>query len=483
MSNYLSFEDLARSQGRNDFKEQRPVVCVQGLGFVGIAMALAVAQARDSAGTPKFNVIGVDLPTEEGLEKIDAINRGVLPLICEDPKLEAALQQAQMDGNFLVTTNPLVYSLASVILVDVNLDVIHGDGRFTVAMEGFREAIRSLGAFMSKGCLVVIETTVPPGTCTTVVAPLLAEAAVARGFPEDAFLLAHAYERVMPGREYFDSIINFWRVYAGHTPAAAAACEVFLSQVIDVQKFPLTRLTSTTASEIGKVLENSYRAVNIAFMEEWGRFAEKLNVDLFKVIQAIRVRPTHANLRQPGFGVGGYCLTKDPLMAVIATREIFGFRDLDFPFCRMAVDANRKMPLVSLNKVQELLGGDLKGKTMVLLGVSYRQDVADTRNSPSQTFVEEARARGAKVICHDPYVSYWHELDLTLQPELPSPQEAQAVVFAIPHEPYRQLDIPGWLNGVKPLIFDANDVLIPEQLEAIRHAGILVWRIGRGQEM
>ena len=481
MSNYLSFEDIARSQGRKDPGVQRPVVCVQGLGFVGTAMALAVAQSRDSAGLPRFNVIGVDLPTREGLEKIGAINQGILPFICEDPKLETALRQAHVDGNLLGTTDPLVYSLASVILVDVNLDVICVDGQLTVAMEGFREAIRTLGAFMSQGCLVIIETTVPPGTCTKVGAPLLAEAAVARGLPEDAFLLAHAYERVMPGREYFDSIVNFWRVYAGHTSAAAAACESFLSQVIDVQKFPLARLSSTTASEIGKVLENSYRAVNIAFMEEWGRFAERLNVDLFEVIRAIRVRPTHANLRQPGFGVGGYCLTKDPLMAAIASQEIFG-TDLDFPFCRMAVVANRKMPLVSLNKIQELLGGDLKGKTLVLLGVSYRQDVADTRNSPSQTFVEEAQARGAKVVCHDPYVTYWHELDLNLQPELPSPREAHAVVFAVPHEPYQQLDISGWLNGGKPLIFDANDVLTLGQLEVLREGGIPVWRVGRGQE-
>jgi UDP-N-acetyl-D-glucosamine dehydrogenase len=482
MKHYSSFADVARSQGRKVPESERPAVCVQGLGFVGTAMALAVAQARDSAGLPKFNVIGVDLPTVKGLEKIDALNRGILPFICEDPKLGAVLKQAHLDGNLLATTDPLVYSLASVILVDVNLDVFYVGGQFTVAMEGFREAIRTLGAFMGKGCLVIIETTVPPGTCTQVVAPLLAEAAVARGLPGDAFLLAHAYERVMPGREYFDSIINFWRVYAGQTGAAADSCEAFLSQVIDVQNFPLTRLTSTIASEIGKVLENSYRAVNIAFMEEWGRFAERLNVDLFEVIQAIRVRPTHANLRQPGFGVGGYCLTKDPLMAAIASQEIFGFTDLDFPFCRLAMVANRQMPLASLNKIQELLGGDLKGKTMVLLGVSYRQDVADTRNSPSQTFVEEAQARGAKVLCHDPYVSYWDELDLALQPELPSPREAQAVVFAIPHEPYRQLDIPGWLKGTKPLIFDANDVLTPGQLADLRKAGIPVWRIGRGQE-
>ncbi|MGO9176452.1 MAG: nucleotide sugar dehydrogenase [Desulfobaccales bacterium] len=477
-----TFADLSRNLGRKDPGVHRPVVCVQGLGFVGTAMALAVAQARDLAGLPMFNVIGVDLPNREGLAKIDAINRGILPFACEDPKLETAMRQAHQEGNLLATTEPAVYSLASVIMVDVNLDLVYEEGEPKVPLDGFREAIRTLGTYMPNGCLVIVETTVPPGTCTKLVAPLLAEAAVARGFPKDTFLLAHAYERVMPGKEYFDSIVRFWRVYAGYTEAAAEACEAFLSQVIDVKQFPLTRLGSTTASEIGKVLENSYRAVNIAFMEEWGRFAERLNIDLFEVVRAIRIRPTHSNMRQPGFGVGGYCLTKDPLMTAIAGLDLFGLTNLEFPFCQMAVTTNRAMPLVSLDKVQELLGGELKGKTLILLGVSYRQDIGDTRNSPSQTFVEQARLRSAQIICHDPYVSYWPEMDITLHSELPSPREAQAVVFAVPHEAYLNLDILAWLNGAQPLIFDANDVLTFRHIKDLKGAGIPVWRIGRGQE-
>jgi UDP-N-acetyl-D-glucosamine dehydrogenase len=175
-------------------------------------------------------------------------------------------------------------------------------------------------------------------------------------------------------------------------------------------------------------------------------------------------------------------LTKDPLMASLAAKELFGLTDLDFPFCKLAVATNRAMPLVSLNKVQELLGGDLKGKVLILLGISYRQDVGDTRHSPSQTLVEEARARGAQVLCHDPYVSHWPELDLAIPPEMPSPLKADAVIFAVPHEPYLQLDIPTWLNGARSLIFDANDVLTSGQLERLKEAEIPVWRIGRGQE-
>jgi UDP-N-acetyl-D-glucosamine dehydrogenase len=157
-----------------------------------------------------------------------------------------------------------------------------------------------------------------------------------------------SYERVMPGRDYFRSIIDFWRVYAGSTPHAAEVCAAFLSKVIHVDRYPLTRLHSTTASETGKLLENSYRALNIAFIEEWGRFAEAVGVDLFEVIDAVRMRPTHSNMRQPGFGVGGYCLTKDPLLAGIAARDLFRRSDISFTFSQQAVGVNDRMPLRTL---------------------------------------------------------------------------------------------------------------------------------------
>ena len=470
-------------EGRNLFQNNQPVVCIQGLGFVGTAMAVAVANARDPDGSPCFNVVGVDLPTNEGLARIEAINAGALPFETQDQKLPDALRKAHSIDNLAATANPVVYSLASIIVVDVHLDVTYNGNTPSLELEGFQAAIRTLGDVMRPGCLVIVETTVPPGACEKVVAPELAAAMNKRGLPEDAFLLAHSYERVMPGKGYYDSIVNFWRVYAGHTPEAAAACENFLSKVLNVKDYPLTRLGSTTASEIGKVLENSYRATNIAFMEEWGRFAEAVGVDLFEVISAIRKRPTHSNMRQPGFGVGGYCLTKDPLLAKLAARELFGIEDMDFVFSALAVATNNAMPLVSLDKVQEILGGSLNGKTILLLGASYRQDVGDTRYSPSQIFVENARERGAHIICHEPMADYWPELDMKLSAELPSLNGIDAVVFAVPHEQYKKLNFNKWLNGSTPLFFDANNVISKEQRQGLRAAGCKVSAIGRGGEV
>jgi len=250
--------------------------------------------------------------------------------------------------------------------------------------------------------------------------------------------------------------------------------------VLNIKEYPLTRLQSTTACETAKVLENSYRATTIALMEEWGRFAEAVGIDLFEVISAIRRRPTHSNMRQPGFGVGGYCLTKDPLLGAVAARQLFGLEGVDFPFSTLAVETNRQMPLVSLQMLDALLNGGLTGKNILLLGVSYRQDVADTRYSPSETFVRGALEHGASVVCHDPLVTDWPELDLTVANELPSLDQVDAVVFAVPHREYVELNVRRWLNGTRPAILDSNDVLSRAQHRTLRDMGCAVASIGRG---
>ena len=473
-----SYREVALTAGVEPMYE-RPVVCVQGLGFVGSAMAIAVADARRSDGSPAFNVIGVELPSVEGRAKTAAINAGRLPVTTTDEKLASALSGAHDRGNLVATLDERAYSLAAVSVVDVPLDVVQGDDGPTVPLEGFRSAVRTLGKFMRPGSLVVVETTVPPGTCEKVVAPELAAALSERGLPPDALLVAHSYERVMPGELYFDSIVNFWRSYAGLTPEAADACETFLAQVVNVEEYPLTRLSSPTACETAKVLENSYRATTIALMEEWGRFAEATGVDLFEVISTIRVRPTHSNMRQPGFGVGGYCLTKDPLLGTVAARELFGLDEVQFPFSTLAVETNRRMPLVTLQMLEEILGG-VKGKRILLLGVSYRQDVADTRYSPAEVFVRAAREEGAEVTCHDPLVSHWAELDIAVDDRIPPADSFDAVVFAVPHRQYATFDVAGWLNGSRPLVLDANGVLSAEQQRQLRRIGCRVASIGRG---
>lgn len=459
----------------------RKIVCVQGLGFVGSAMALAIASAKDGKGEALYNVIGIDIPSEAGYRKAISINDGIFPFENNDTKLGQAQKDAYENGNLWATTDAKYFEYADVVVVDINLDVKYTEKHEPVLdLELFKDAMHTLGRYIKAGTLIVVETTVPPGTCEKVVYPIIAEEFSKRCISKKEIYIAHSYERVMPGENYFDSIVNFWRVYSGVNEASADKCQKFLESVISTENYPLTRLEKTTATEIAKVLENSYRATTIAFIEEWGRFAEAVNVDLFEVINAIRMRPTHSNMRQPGFGVGGYCLTKDPYFAPLAAKEIFGLENMDFPFSTQAVKVNNAMPLVSLDKIEASLGGSLQGKKLLILGVSYRQDVGDTRYSPTEIFAEEAKLRGAVVEYQDPLVDYWYEMDAQVMTDIPVFNEYDAVVFTVQHKQYKEINFTELSLKKGLLIFDANCVLDKKQRQDIAQLkGICFASIGR----
>ena len=457
----------------NENNNNKQNVIIQGLGFVGSAMAVAAANAFDSCGEPYFNVTGVDLANNAGMDRIKKINEGKFPFETVDEKIITGTRDAVKRGNLSATTDDKVFCKADIILVSINMDISYTENKeVTVNFDSFKKAMHTLGENVKEGVLIIIETTVPPGTCERIVKPIITEHIEKRGMNPEYIYIAHSYERVMPGANYLDSIINYWRVYSGTSEDAAKKCQIFLSKIINIKKYPLTRLKSTIASETAKVLENSYRAVNIAFMEEWGRFAEDTGIDFYEVIEAIRIRPTHSNMRQPGFGVGGYCLTKDPLFAKVAAKEIFGLTDHSFPYSSQAVDVNRVMPLVTLKKIKDYFNGSIKGKRILLMGISYREDVGDTRYSPSEIFFREAQHEEAEVIPHDPLIGYWEETELNITKDLPDPGEFDVIILSVPHKEYRAIDFTKWLRiNKKILIFDANNVLSENQRNSIKKNG------------
>lgn len=462
--------------------ENMKKVCIQGLGFVGIAMSVAVADASDSRNNEHyFSVTGIDIKNEEGEKRVNAVNRGEMPFLCEDNSLIDTLKKTVQSGNLKATTDESAYGEADVIIVDINLDLISGDDKNTVSWDGFQRAIQTFALKMKEDTLVVIETTVPPGTCENVIYPIIKSSFEKRGFDYKKILLAHSYERVMPGKDYLNSIKNFWRVYSGINVQSAQRCAEFLEKVINVDEFPLIRLHSTTASEMAKVLENSYRAVNIAFIDEWSRLAENIGVDLFQVIQAIKIRPTHSNIMHPGFGVGGYCLTKDPLFGEIASRDIFNNSTMDFPISKLAVEINKNMPNNTVHLLEDVLGS-LKDKKLLLLGVSYRQDIGDTRHAPSEIFYKAVKEKGASIKAHDPYVPYWEEVNGNMLTELPDVFGFDAIVFAVPHVDYKHIDFKKWVGDNKICIVDANNVLTERQRNDILRLNLVFKSIGRGVE-
>jgi UDP-N-acetyl-D-glucosamine dehydrogenase len=459
----------------------KKIVCVQGLGFVGAAMATAVALAATDDGEAIYSVIGVDLDTEIGRRRVAAINNGEFPFEINDLNMISATRAAHLRGNLTATTDSSVYSSADIIIVDVQLDIPFSDDQPSLEFDSLTSALETVAKRMRRDALLIVETTVPPGTCDKVIVPLVSKIFSDRGFDPNDFLLAHSYERVMPGAEYLNSIINFWRVFSGYTKRAGDLCEEFLASIINTNEYPLTRLGSTTASETAKVLENTYRALNIAFIAEWSRFCEHTGVDLFEVVDAIQKRPTHSNIRYPGLGIGGYCLTKDPAFAPAAARELFGL-DVDFPFSQLTVTETKKMPRYAVDKIKGAFGGDLAKRKILVLGLSYKQDVDDTRYSPSGLLYRGLVMAGALVDIHDPIVKVWKEEDVAILSELPKLRSYDALVFSVPHDFYKRLDLVHLLNDTKGIyILDAFMVFSRQQRICFKTAGLNIQAIGVGE--
>jgi nucleotide sugar dehydrogenase len=279
------------------------------------------------------------------------------------------------------------------------------------------------------------------------------------------------------------SIRNFWRVFSGINKKSRKLAREFLTDVLDTENYPLTELENTNASEMAKVMENSYRATNIALTLEWARFAEKVGVDIFKVREAIRKRKgTHDNLLRPSLGVGGYCLTKDPVLANWAMNEIFKLDDsLDVAI--NAVNINDTMPLHTIELIKEEID-NLEDVVICVLGVSYLEDLGDTRHSPSETLVRILNESWAIVKTHDPYVEYWPELENVpvLNDLERTLKDADVVIYAVGHSEYRDHDPADVVKMTqkKPLVIDCSNFLNDAKIEKFLKLGCRVKGVGKG---
>lgn len=453
-----------------------PLVCVQGLGFAGAATAVAVAAATAPSGDPVFRVLGVELPTPAGRERVAAIEAGRFPHANSDLKISAATASCRAAGTLRAGHDPTAYAAADVVIVSVNLDLDRLESTGNVLMEPFRAAIAQIGDHMKPAALVLVESTVPPGTCRDVVGPILGQRLARRGWDARALRLAHTYERVTPGPEYLDSIIATPRVFGADDELSADAARAFLAQALGADYDRLTALQSTVASETAKLLENSFRAVNIALLDEWSHFAEGLGLNLFEIVDAIRVRSTHRNLREPGLGVGGYCLTKDPLLAAMTLPA--ASRREAFPISLAAVQIGQRMPVRAARRLARRLG-DLTGRRVLLLGATYRSGVADTRRSASGLLCAQLLERGAIVEAHDPLIGSWPEVPIPVHATLPPSSGFDVLIFAVAHDEFRRIDLVEWLGATRPLVYDCNHVLTEAQIDALGEAGVPLLFIGR----
>jgi nucleotide sugar dehydrogenase len=492
----------------------REIVVVMGVGFVGAVMAAIVADVMDKKGNPAKFVIGMQRPSPRSYWKIPLLNRGISPVEAEDPEVGRIIKRCVLEKKTLIATYVYdVISLADVVVVDVQCDYAKhalGDVRRGWAdMAALEQSLEIIARHIKPEALVLIETTVPPGTTEQVAYPIMRKVFRKRGIAREP-LLAHSYERVMPGREYVASIRDFWRVCSGINREARERVVKFLNEVINTKEYPLTVLDRPIESETAKIVENSYRASILAFLHEWSVFAEQNGVDLIKVIEAIKVRPTHSNIIFPGPGIGGYCLPKDGGLGIWAYRHILGFEDEVFKITPLAIDINDTRALHAAQMTRDALRNmnrPIAAAEILLLGASYREDVGDTRYSGSEIIARRLSEMGAEIRVHDPYVKMWPELEKQETYPLPGhgkkqffrSQEklaevrvqqdlgaalkgADAVVFAVRHEAYLGLDPDRVVKqiGEPAAIIDCFGILDDGKIRRYFELGCEVKGMGRG---
>ena len=501
------------TQARKDGKE---IVVVMGVGFVGAVMASIIADTNDAKGQDSKFVIGCQRPSTRSYWKIPLLNRGESPVKAEYPDVYKIIKRSVLDKKTLTATyNNDCLKLADCVVVDVQCDYTKHDlGNMRTGeteMASLEATMRMIGKMIQPSCLVLIETTVAPGTTEFVAWPILKKEFALRTINSEP-LLAHSFERVMPGKDYISSIRDFWRVCAGCNDEARARVEKFLREVLNTKDYPLTVLSRPIESETTKIVENSYRATILAFLNEWSLFAERNGVDLIKVINAIKMRPTHSNIIFPGPGIGGYCLPKDGGLGYWAYRHILGFEDGDnvFKITPNVIDINDTRALHVAELTRDALrnmGRYIAGADVLICGASYRQDVGDTRYSGSEMVVRKLTEMGAEMRVHDPYVDHWYELenqDVYPEPEFSwkrffrnqeglknirvqkdlakSIINAEAVIFAVPHKPYLDLnpdDVVKWAGG--PLaVVDCFGILSDDNIRRYIKLGCEVKALGRG---
>jgi len=507
------FESL-KKQVEQERAKNREIVVVMGVGFVGAVMAAIVADTVDKKGQPSKFVIGMQRPSVRSYWKIPMLNRGISPVKAEDPEVDPMIERCVKKKKTLRATYTYdVLKLADVVVVDVQCDYIKEDlGNVRTGqtdMAALEASLHVIAENIPPDALVLIETTVAPGTTEQVAYPIMKKVFKKRGIKSDP-LLAHSYERVMPGRNYVASIRDFWRVCSGINENARKRVEKFLNEVLNTDKYPLTVMDRPIESETAKIVENSYRATILAFLDEWSLFAERNGVDLIKVIKAIKVRPTHSNIIFPGPGIGGYCLPKDGGLGLWAYKHILGFEDKIFKITPMAIDINDTRGLHVGQLTRDALrnmGQAIAGAEVLILGAAYREDVGDTRYSGSEVVIRKLTEMGAEIRVHDPYVEHWWEFEqqdtfpgvgqskarffrnqeklkeICIEQDLNKAlKNAEAIILAVPHKAYLNLDPEEVVKkiGQPAAIIDCFGILSDTKIRRYFQLGCEVKGLGRG---
>ncbi|SCE70911.1 nucleotide sugar dehydrogenase [Micromonospora mirobrigensis] len=407
-------------------------VVILGLGYVG----LPLAQEATKAG---MTVLGFDI----NARVVESLNSGKSHV---DDLSDGDI--ADMIGaGFRATTDASEIRGAAAAVICVPTPLSEDQGPDLRAVIGATEAV---AANLTEGMLVILESTTYPGTTDEVVRPILEKASGLTAGTD--FHLAFSPERIDPGNEKFGAH-NTPKVVGGHTPACSERAAQFYGRFIET----VVRAKGTREAETAKLLENTYRHINIALVNEMARFCHELDIDLWDVIHAAASKPFGFQAFYPGPGVGGHCIPIDPNYLSHNVRAKLGY---PFRFVELAQEINATMPAYVAHRAQNLLndaGKATNGASVLLLGVTYKPNIADQRESPAVELAQKLGALGAKLSYHDPFVSQWKisDVDVLRVDDLESAVAAADLVILVQN--HKQYDADR-LAEIAPRFFDTRGV-------------------------
>jgi len=353
-------------------------IAVVGQGYVGLPLALAAVDA-------KFKVVGIDTNSA----KVEIIQSGISPVEdIENTDIGNAIRSKMYEISSEFNSEDKIDIF--LICVPTPLSENHQPDLGILI-----SATKNVGNVLKAGALIIIESTIQPGTTRNTIIPILEKES---GLKSDQFLVAYSPERIDPMNKKF-TIKNTPKLVAGLTPEAAIKAKEFYSKFID----QVDICDSLEVAETAKLLENSFRLVNISFINELAMFCQKIGIDVNDVIKAASTKPYGFMPFYPSVGVGGHCIPVDPLYLAEAAREA----GAPVRFIELADEINLGMPTYFVGRASEMLGG-LKDKKILVIGVSYKPNVADIRETPVEALINGLKKSGAVVSWHDDLVKSWN---------------------------------------------------------------------------
>lgn len=405
-------------------------IAVVGQGYVGLSLACAAAEAS-------FSVVGIDV---DGA-RVSDLSREILSVPGVN---ERSFRAATAGGRIRFTSGGESISECDVVVICVPTPVRD----HAPDLSFVQQACATVSEHLRPGTLVVLESTTYPGTTDELLKPALESSGLEMG---KDFLLAYSPERIDPGNEEFD-FQSIPRVVGGMTPEATGAASLFYAQLVD----KVLSVSSCRAAELAKLLENTFRHVNIALVNEMAMLCHDMDIDVWEVINAAASKPFGFMPFYPGPGVGGHCIPLDPEYLAWQVRRDAGRQ---FRVLEEAQDVNSQMPVYVTGRVTEALNDarkPVRGSEILVLGVAYKPDVGDPRESPALPVMSMLHKKGARVRFHDPYIptcSYngtaLERTELTAR----AVGSADIVVLVTPHSSY---DLE-WVAKHARLIFDARN--------------------------